>query len=69
MKSALEDLDRDSLTKLTRDRNIIDKIDEHIKQMRNNRPSRDKLTPAEQVEATKKNLQEVYSNLLFLFYL
>ena len=52
-------MDAGSLTKMTRDRDVIDKIEDHIRKMRIRRPSQDQYTPEEEVEKAKNNLGEV----------
>ena len=52
-------MDAGSLTKMTRDRDVIDKIEDHIRKMRIRRPSQDQYTPEEEVEKARNNLGEV----------
>ncbi len=66
MKDALENLDQSSLDRITKDTGIMEKIEAHMKKMRITAAARSKLTPSEEVEETKKNLQEVY-NCCYLY--
>jgi len=55
---ALENLDASSLMRMTRDREILDRIDEQMKKLRSKKPTLEEVTPMEEVEAARKNLEE-----------
>ena len=59
MQNALENLDTASLTKMTRDRDVLNRIDDHIKKLHNKKTTLEKISPTEEVEAARKNLEEV----------
>ena len=61
---ALENLDASSLLKMTRDREILDRIDEEMKKLRSKKPPLEEITPMEEVEAARKNLEEVFAYFL-----
>ena len=52
-------MDATSLAKLNRDREIFDKINDHIKKLRSRKQTPKKIPPMEEVEAARKNLEEV----------
>ena len=51
--------------RMTRDREILDRIDEQMKKLRSKKPTLEEVTPMEEVEAARKNLEEVLSFFLF----
>eukprot|EP00794_Sanderia_malayensis_P005581 gene5581-6270_t len=53
--------DKLSIEKLKRDREIIDRIEEHVRKMRLESTARKKMNPTEQVNEAKKNLEEALS--------
>ena len=52
-------MDAASLANLNRDREIFDRINDHIKKLRSKKQILKKIPPMEEVEAARKNLEEV----------
>lgn len=59
VQNALENLDAAALAKLSRERDILDRIDDHMKKLRSRKQNVDKISPAEEVEVARRNLEEV----------
>lgn len=58
VENALENLDSDALSKLIRNKDIFERIDDHMKRLRKKDGHVDKISPSEEVEIARKNLEE-----------
>eukprot|EP00795_Rhopilema_esculentum_P011905 gene11905-2467_t len=56
VSDALQNLSKASLFKANRDRELFDRIGDHVRKLEINRAANDKLTPSEEVELARRNL-------------
>ena len=66
VSDALQNLSKASLFKANRDRELFDRIGDHVRKIEMNRAANDKLTPAEEVELARRNLDRVNNCLLIV---
>ena len=60
MKEALDTVKKESLDKTIRNRDIINKIDEHVQRLRQRKTKGNILSPEKAIEETRKNLEQVF---------